>query len=67
MTVKDTVSAGPATALKRAESNLSGTFSLPTPEQGIRLIHAFVRVREDGARKAIIKFVEELSKVQRDG
>jgi hypothetical protein len=66
MTVKDRVSAGPATSIKRAASNLSGTFSLPTPEQGIRLIHAFVRIREDGVREAIIKFVEDLSKVQID-
>ena len=33
----------------------------PTPEEGARLIRAFVAVRDPNVRKAIVAFVENLS------
>jgi len=67
MAVRDNVSAGPATAINRAESSRSGPPPLPKPEQGLRLIHAFVGIREDDLREAIVRFVEELSTAQKNG
>lgn len=35
----------------------------PTPEEGLRLVRAFVRVRDQALREEILKFVEELSRL----
>ena len=37
------------------------TKPLPEPEVGLRLMRAFLRIRNQALRDAIIKFVEELS------
>ena len=33
----------------------------PTPEEGVRLIRAFLQLEDEALRSAIVKFVEELS------
>jgi hypothetical protein len=67
MAAKDNVSAGLATTINGAQSNRSRTSSLPKPEEGLRLIHAFVGIRDPELREAIVKFVEELTKAQQGG
>ena len=37
------------------------TKPLPEPEVGLRLMRAFLRIRNEALREAIIKFIEELS------
>jgi hypothetical protein len=44
--------------------NPAGTSSRPTPEDGLRLIHAFMDVKQVALREAIIQFVTELSKLR---
>jgi hypothetical protein len=39
------------------------SFSLPQPEEGHRLISAFLNIRQPALRKAIIEFVAALSAV----
>jgi len=46
--------------------NPAGASSRPTPEDGVRLIRAFMNVKQAGLREAIIQFVEELSKLRED-
>ena len=66
MAAKDTFSAGAAAAISGAQSNRSRARSLPEPEEGLRLMHAFVVIESADLREAVVKFVEELSKTQRD-
>jgi hypothetical protein len=40
-----------------------GSFSLPEPEEGHRLISAFLSIRQPALRKAIIEFVAAMSAV----
>ena len=44
-----------------------GTFSQPKPEEGVRLVHAFHGIKHAALREAIIKFVTELSTLEKDG
>jgi len=37
------------------------TKPLPEPEVGLRLMRAFLRIRNEALREAIIRFIEELS------
>jgi len=41
--------------------------SRPKPEEGLRLMHAFLDIRQPEVRDAIIKFVAELSRLQKNG
>ena len=66
MAAKDTLSAGAATAISGVQGNRSGVRSLPRPEDGLRLMHAFVAIESADLRDAVVKFVEELSRTQRD-
>lgn len=62
MAAKDTFSAGAAVAISGVQSNRSRNTSLPKPEEGLRLMHAFVAIERVDLREAVVKFVEELSK-----
>jgi hypothetical protein len=44
----------------------AGASSRPTPEDGLRLIHAFLGVKQAALREAIIKLAAELSKLRQD-
>jgi len=48
------------------QRNPAGTSSRPTPEDGLRLIHAFMDVKQAALREAIIQFIVELSKLRQD-
>ena len=37
--------------------------SAPTAEEGLRLVRAFVRIRDQAVREEILKFAEELSRL----
>jgi len=41
--------------------------SWPKAEEGLRLMHAFLDIRQPEVRDAIIKFVAELSRLQKNG
>jgi hypothetical protein len=43
------------------QGNRAGASSRPTPEDGLRLIHAFMDIKEAAIREAIIRFITELS------
>ena len=43
-----------------------GNSTRPNPEQGHRLMRAFVSIRQAALREAIVKFVDELSTLQDD-
>jgi hypothetical protein len=66
MAAKDTFSAGAAAAIGGVQSNRSRIRSLPKPEEGLRLMHAFVAIDSAALREAVVKFVEVLSKTQSD-
>ena len=66
MAAKDTFSAGATAAISGLQSNRSRIRPLPKPEEGLRLMHAFVAIQSADLREAVVKFVEELSKTQRD-
>ena len=42
-------------------------FARPNPEQGHRLMRAFVNIRETALREAIVDFVTDLSALYGDG
>ncbi len=44
-----------------------GSSSPPNPEEGVRLVHAFHGIKHAALREAIIKFVTELSTIEKDG
>jgi len=48
------------------QRNPAGTSSRPTPEDGLRLIHAFMDIKEVALREAIIQLVTELSLLRGD-
>jgi hypothetical protein len=66
MAAKDTLSAGAAAAIRGVQSNSSRIRSLPKPQEGLRLMHAFVGIESADLRDAVVKFVENLSRTQRD-
>jgi hypothetical protein len=39
--------------------------SLPKPEEGLRLIHAFLEIKQAEVRETIIRYVEEQSKLHK--
>jgi len=68
MAQRETFSAGAAHASTGGElRGRSGDFSRPNPEQGYRLMRAFLSVKQDVLREAIVKFVTELSTLQDKG
>jgi hypothetical protein len=67
MTKEDTFSIAPADASpKRGQRDLTENSSPPKPEEGLRLVHAFHDIKQAALREAIIKFVTELSMLQKD-
>jgi hypothetical protein len=66
MAKEDAFSTGTAEA-PASKRDAPGNFSQPKPEDGVRLVHAFHGIKHAALREAIIKFVTELSTLQKDG
>jgi hypothetical protein len=67
MAKEDSFSIAPAeSSAKRGKRGLTTDSSPPKPEEGLRLVHAFHDIKQVALRKAIIKFVTELSTLQKD-
>jgi hypothetical protein len=68
MAKEDAFSVGTAHApLNGGTRETPGNFSPPKPEEGVRLVHAFHGIKHAALREAIIKFITELSTMQKDG
>jgi hypothetical protein len=68
MAKEDAFSTGTAEApASGGKRDAPGNFSQPKPEDGVRLVHAFHGIKHAALREAIIKFVTELSTLQKDG
>jgi hypothetical protein len=67
MAAKNIFSVGTAAAISGVQSNRSRNTSLPKPEEGLRLMHAFVTIERADLRETVVKFVEELAKTQKAG
>ena len=68
MAKKDAHSTGNDNALAQGEhDDRTGSPSWPRPEEGLRLMHAFLEIRQSELRDTIIKFVTELSRLQKNG
>ena len=63
MAKKELLSAGPAGTSARFEKGIENP-SLPKPEEGLRLMHAFLEIKNAEVREAIIKYVEEQSRLE---
>jgi hypothetical protein len=50
-----------------AQSEQGGRSERPKPEEGLRLMHAFFDIRQHEVRDALINFVAELSRLQKNG
>lgn len=50
-----------STSVKPDQSEAVRCFGWPDPQEGFRLTHAFLNVREASLRDAIVKLVAELS------
>ncbi len=46
--------------------NPSGLYSRPTPEEGRRLVHAFMDIKRVALREAVIQLVTDLSELDDD-
>jgi hypothetical protein len=69
MSKKEALSTGASNALFNdgSRKNSAGiSSSRPTPEEGRRLVHAFMDIKHAGLREAIIQLVTELSKPHHD-
>ena len=67
MEKEETFSSGGAGAFpKGGKRDAPRDSSPPKPEEGLRLVRAFYGVRHAALREAIIKFVEELSAIQKN-
>jgi hypothetical protein len=67
MAKEDAFSIGAADApLNGGRRDASASLSPPKPEEGVRLVHAFHGIKHAALREAIIKFVTELSTIQKD-
>ena len=68
MAKKDAFSTGPSASfiIHGSQPRSRGTPSRPTQEDGHRLIHAFMEIKQVALREAIIQFVTELSKLCED-
>jgi hypothetical protein len=54
------------TRVNRGQTDPARGFSWPDPEEGHRLMRAFLSIREAALREAIITFVAEVSKLHHD-
>ena len=54
------------TRVNRGQTDPAASFSRPHPEEGHRLMRAFLSIREAALREAIITFVAEVSKLHHD-
>ena len=68
MAKKEAFTTGSSDAFIRhdGQRNQAGASSRPTPEDGLRLIHAFTEIKQAALREAIIQLAEELSKLRQD-
>ena len=64
MAKKELLSTGPAGLSARSEKAINDS-SRPKPEEGLRLMHAFLEIKKAEVRKAIIKYVEEQSRLEK--
>jgi hypothetical protein len=60
---KEPTSTGTGRTSARAEQ---GNASWPSPEDGLRLMHAFLAIKQVEVREAIIKYAEEQLRLQKD-
>jgi len=68
MAKKETLSTGPGgAAVNPGKSDWGGNSSRATPEEGVRLIHAFMGTKQPVLREAIITFVVALSEPYENG
>ncbi len=68
MAQKETFLADPANAqMDGGQRDRSRHTSRPNPEEGHRLMRAFLTLRQAALREAVIKFVNELSTLQDEG
>ncbi|MFY9969539.1 MAG: hypothetical protein WBQ45_15460 [Roseiarcus sp.] len=68
MAKEDAFSVGAAHApFNGSTRETPANFSSPKPEEGVRLVHAFHGIKHAALREAIIKFVTELSAIEKDG
>ena len=67
MAEKKPTSTGTGGTSPRAEQDdPTGNASWPSVEEGLRLIHAFCEIKQATVREAIIRYVEEQSRLQKD-
>jgi hypothetical protein len=68
MAKKEVLSIGPGYAPIKGggQRNRSGIYSRPTPEEGRRLVHAFMDIKQIALREAVIQLVTDLSKLHDD-
>ena len=57
----------PVETLNSAPDARTPNFSPPSPEEGLRLIRDFLRVKRSDLREEIFKFVVEILRVQDEG
>ncbi len=67
MAKKEAFSTGTVDTSAHAEQgDPSGNSPWPKPEEGLRLMHAFFDIKQGEVREAIIGYVEEQSRLQKD-
>jgi hypothetical protein len=68
MAKKEVFSIGPSYAPIKGEGrrNPSGNYSRPTPEEGRRLVRAFMDIERRALREAVIQLVTDLAKLHDD-
>ena len=54
-------------SVTREKLDLAASFSWPDPQEGYRLMHAFLSIRQVALRDAIVKFVTQLSTLDDNG
>ena len=63
MAKRERLSTGPAGTLAHSEKGIEDR-SRPKAEDGLRLMHAFLEIKKAEVREAIIKYVEEQSRLE---
>jgi hypothetical protein len=68
MSKKEVFPIGPSYAPIKGEGrrNPSGIYSRPTPEEGRRLVRAFMDIERSALREAVIQLVTDLAKLHDD-
>jgi len=56
----------PGDTVDAEQPGATGHADWPTPKEGLRLMHAFCRIRQAPIRDAIIRYVEEQSTLHKD-